>query len=418
MSVFDHIPMGRTGLDELYVWLDRFSADHQALIEKRNIGNSETGLDIPALFITDRSVPDEDKQTAVVTLGRHGQELGTRVIGAEIMAYLISDEAAQLRRNQLFIVVPVANPDGFVLNEFHSSRTGLTATEKAVFGPLFRDYPPDMVLDYHSLGQQGGPQTDTGDIEVIIPANTGSWAMDEQIHSLVALEMQRDCEAQGWPYDIHTLQEVATYFMRPETPWRVQEEKVFVLQQQDAGEVYDGYTNFTSAPAYRRWRSLVFGIEANHFGLGDAGAIAESGLAPFKALARFGQGRLGWQERPGYPVGLVHGDFRTSLRPVGRTVSERRTSRTELWSRRRDLAPLYRSMPDVDATVVKLGLRNGPALDCRLCVRVRSEAIAAVELNGRPVEYNTFTDDCSTYVSLELTLDRSGTEAVIRRQAG
>ena len=367
MSVFDHIPMGRTGLDELYARLDRIESDHPTLVKKQIIGASENGLDIPAFFITDPAVSAEDKQTAVVTLGRHGQELGTRVIGAEIMAYLVSDEAAQLRRNQVFIVVPVANPDGFVLNEFHSSRTGLTATEKAVFGPLFRTNPPDMVLDYHSLGQVGGPQTDTGDIEVIIPANTGTWAMDEQIHARVALEMQRDCEARGWPYDIHTLQEVAAYFMRPETPWRTQEEKVFVFQQQDAGELYDGYTNFTSAPAYRQWRSLVFGIEANHFGLGEAGVIADSGLAPFLALARFGQGRLGWQEHPGYPVGLVHGDFRTSLRPVGATVSDRRGSRTELWSRRRDLAPLYRSMPDEKTTAVKLGAAQRPARSIAGC---------------------------------------------------
>ena len=195
MTVFDHIPMGEEGLKEIYQWLDDWVAKNKNIAHKEVIGKSPDHRDIPAVFITNENVPNDDKQIAVITLGRHGQELGTRVVGPEIIHYLCRSDAEEIRKTQVVIVVPVVNPEGFVLNEFCSSRTSLTKAERLILGGLFKKFPPDMMMDFHSLGKSAGSKHDQGDMEVIIPANTTRWAMDEQIHQYIAREMQKAAES-------------------------------------------------------------------------------------------------------------------------------------------------------------------------------------------------------------------------------
>jgi hypothetical protein len=197
MAVFDHIPMGEGGLKEIYQWLGDWVAKNKGIVHKKVIGKSPDHWDIPAVFITNEVVPNDNKQIAVITLGRHGQELGTRVVGPEIIRYLCSSDAEEIRETQVVIVIPVVNPEGFVSNEFRSSRTSLTKTERLVLGGLFKVFPPDMMMDFHSLGKSAGSKYDQGDMEVIIPANTTRWAMDEQIHQYIAREMQKSAESEG-----------------------------------------------------------------------------------------------------------------------------------------------------------------------------------------------------------------------------
>jgi len=161
--------MGEEGLKEIYQWLDDWVAKNKSLARKEVIGKSPDHWDIPAIFITSEYVSNDDKQVAVITLGRHGQELGTRVVGPEIIRYLCSTDAEEIRKTQVVIVVPVVNPEGFVSNEFRSSMTSLTKTERLVLGGLFKEFPPDMMIDFHSLGKTAGSKYDRGDMEVIIP---------------------------------------------------------------------------------------------------------------------------------------------------------------------------------------------------------------------------------------------------------
>ena len=215
ISNFDQIPMGEKGLQDFYRWLDTFVAEHKTLVHKESIGTSEDGRDIPALFVTNRAIPNQDKQIAVVTLARHGSELGARVVGPEILNYLVSDRARKVRDTQLVIVVPVANPDGFARDSFNSSMYRLTKTERLSLGKLFSlksTYPPDMIIDYHSLGKVEGSKIDKGDLCAVIPANTTKWGMDEQIHQHVAQKMVQAAEDGGYPYEIHTLEDLAMYY--------------------------------------------------------------------------------------------------------------------------------------------------------------------------------------------------------------
>lgn len=427
MSVFKHIPMGKEGLEQMYRWLDDFVAEHKEIAHKKSIGTSQEHRDIPAVFLTNRAIPDDVKQIAVVTLARHGQELGTRVVGPEILNYLVSDEAKEVRDTQVVIVVPVVNPDGFVRNEFHSSMTSLTKTERLVLGELFKAYPPDMIIDFHSLGKEQGSKYDCGDMEVIIPANTTRWGMDEQIHQYVAQKMRDAAEAAGWPYEIHTLEDLAAYYFGGtkigNMPWTYLQEKVYLLHTQDFYDDYyipeeSGYTNYTCGPAYLTWHSLVFGMETNHHAL-SAEDIATSGMVPCRELLEMGSTRFPWEKDRGYPVNILQGDFRISIRPVGKNSADRRASRMRIWKERTHFSMPQREMPDQQTTVARVRyFGDDLPMQFALCLRMRRSPISSVTLAGRHLDFETFSDNCSTFLYIPVVMEHAGTVELIIKHPG
>jgi hypothetical protein len=423
MAIFTSMPTGENGLRELYSWYDAFVQANSQIVQKKVLGRSENqGWEIPALVVTDRSVPDQDKQTAVVTLARHGHEQGARVVGPEILNYLASEEARQVRQRQTVVVAPMLNPEGMLCEEFNSSMYGITDLEKKIFGALCAQYVPDMMIDYHSLGKTDGSKYDQGDMEVIIPANTTKWGMDEQIHRFVAEQMQRRAEEAGWPYEIHSLEDLsAYYFGAPDgrLPRSLLKEKVFLLQMQNPYEAYDipgsqpGYTNYTCAPAYMRWHTLVFGMETNHWAIGPDQGLGESGMIPCKALLEMGNARFPWEKDPGYPTNIICGDFRISVRPVGTTPGERRMSREKLWPERLYFDILKREMPDAETTTAEVRYTGGQLpLDFHLCLRMRQKTIRDVLVQDRRTSYETFEDSCSQYLMIPICMQQAGSVRV------
>jgi hypothetical protein len=430
MAVFDHIPMGEKGLKEVYRWLDGFVEENERIARKEVLGKSPDGWDIPAVFITSKDMPDDQKQIGVITAARHGQEFGARVVGPEILRFLASEEARKILDTQIVIVVPVVNPEGFVANEFCSSRTSLTKTERFTLGGLFRTYPPDMIIDYHSLGAENGSKFDTGDMEVILPANTTKWAMDEQIHLHVAQRMVDAAEEAGWPYEIHTLEDLATYYFGARElgnmPWTSLKEKMFLLHMQDFHDGYDipdeaalnrvtprsgqtSYTNYTCGPAYMKWHSLVFGMETNHGAIADAGHLAESGRVPCAALFKMGSSRFPWEKDTGYPVNILHGDFRVSIRPVGNNAAERRASRIRIWGERNRFNYPQREMIDLDTTLARVRyFGDDLPMEFALCLRMRQKNIHRVSTGGKGMDFEIFRDRCSTFVYIPIMMERAG----------
>jgi len=430
MAVFDHIPMGEKGLKEMYRWLDGFVEQNKRIAHKEVLGRSPDHWDIPAVFITNGDRADDHKQIAVVTAARHGQEFGARVVGPEILRYLAGEEARKILETQIVIVVPVVNPEGFVRNEFCSSMTSLTKTERLILGGLFRTYPPDMIIDYHSLGPESGSKYDIGDMEVILPANTTKWAMDEQIHLHVAQRMVDAAEEAGWPYEIHTLEDLAAYYFGAREPgnmpWTSLKEKTFLLHMQDSHDGYDipeeavsdtpgsvagktRYTNYTCGPAYIKWHSLVFGMETNHGAISDAGDLAESGMVPCAALLKMGSERFPWEKDPGYPVNILHGDFRVSIRPVGNNAAERRASRIRIWGERNRFNYPQREMIDLETTLARVRYFGDDfPMNFALCLRMRQKNIHSVSMGGKDIDFETFRDRCATFVYIPITMERAG----------
>jgi hypothetical protein len=421
MTVFDHMPMGEEGLKEIYSWVDNFVRDNSNIADKIVLGKSEDGKwDVPAVVVTNKSIPDAEKQIAIVTLARHGQERGARVVGPEILHYLAGNDAGGIRDRQKVVVVPIVNPIGVILDKFHSTLYGITDHEKRIFGNLCSSYVPDMMIDYHSLGKSDATRYDRGDMEVIIPANSSRWGMDEPIYQYVAGKMMEAAAAKGWPYEIHTLEDLNFYYFGdPDTgrlPQRYLQEKVFLLHIQNLYEHYDfppkkaGYTNYTNGPAYAKWHTLVFGVETNHWSIKVEDGLAESGAVPCQALLNMGNNRFPWEKDPGYPTNILVGDFRISIRPSGRNPGERRASREKIWNERFNFDVLRREMlDDPEVTLAEVGyLGESVPLAFDLCLRMRQKTIKKVLVGERETPFETFKDDCSTFVSIPVSLEKAG----------
>lgn len=364
---------GFPSLDEIYEKLDRFVDEHPDVARAESLGASTDGLDVKAVHVTDADVDEADKEVAMVVCGRHGNELGTRFVGQAVLEWLASEEGAETRRRQLVVVVPVANPDGCVREEFHAPNDGLSETEQKTIAALADRLRPDAVVDIHSFGSV------RADIQSVITANTKRTGEDVFIHYRIACEMAAEAQRAGYPCNAYQL------------PPR------------------DGYNNFFCGPCYERFHSLVFGMEVNHGSLSPSEA-AESGAAMIASLLRAGNVRWPWQGTSGYPSRILAGDFFTSIRPLGDVAAERRESRCAIWQKHADFQFVSREMlkPNVFRAVVEYpaeGIDGGFAL----CCRFRGERKpGSARLNGQDVEAKLFMDNCSTYIAVEV---RSSSES-------
>ena len=328
-----------------------------------SLGKSPEGRDVLAVEVTDRAVRPEDKQVAIIVCGRHGGELGTRAVGAALLEWLASDIAAETRQRQRVVVVPVANPDGCVREEFHAPRDALSELEQRTILALAERLTPDAVVDVHSLGGS--------DVEAVIAAHTGRCAVDEMIHHRLAAEMALAAAEKGYPFDVE-------------------------------GVPFDAsYNNFFCGACYDRFHSVAFGMEVNHLTLTPAEA-GESAVAAIAGLLETGNRRLGWQDEAGYPNQVLIGNFSCSIRPAGADAQQRRRSRAEIWQNRTAFAPMKRAMPDpstLKATVSHAGY--SPPCSWSICCRLRGEpALRSIHLNGQEPEHRIFRDECSTFVSV------------------
>ena len=357
---------GFPSFDEIYRLVDRFVAKNADIAHSDALGVSEEGREIKAVYVTDKSVPASEKQVAIVVCGRHGNELGQRVVGNALLEWLSSAEGAETRRRQLVIVVPVANPDGCVRNEFLAPHDGLSRVEQNTIAALAQRHQPDAVIDVHSLKHT--------DVEAILTANTSDAGEDIFVHRMLAKNMAESAARQGYPFLIESV------------------------------DLAGGYNNFFSGMCYERFHSIAFGMEVNHGSLGPREA-AESGVAAIKALLDAGNIRHPWELYTGYPNSILAGDFFSSVRAVGRNPAERRASRSELWQHRKSFAPLKRVVLD-DGTINVVAAYSGEPLSCGFSMTCRTRGFpesAKARLNGEPVDVScTYRDNCSTYVCVDI----------------
>ena len=208
------------------------------------------------------------------------------------------------------------------------------------------------------------------------------------------------------------------YFGEPtgRLPQRYLQEKVFLLHIQNAYEHYDtvdtlpGYTNYTCGPAYHRWHTLVFGMETNHWAIKPEEGLGESGMIPCKALLEMGNHRFSWEKDPGYPTNILCGDFRISIRATGNNPGERRISREKIWNERGNFDILKREMlEDPETTLAEVGyMGDNLPIEFELCLRMRQKNIKEVFWEDKKVDFFTFSDKCSTYVSIPMSLQKPG----------
>ncbi|MCD6404249.1 MAG: hypothetical protein J7M19_00305 [Planctomycetes bacterium] len=360
---------GYPSLDEIHDRVDDFVASNGRIARLIPTAPSEEGRRVPAVAITDPRTPDDDKEVALVVCGRHGNELGTRTVGLEMLGFLAGEAAALIRGRLNVVVVPVANPDGCVRAQFHAPSDGLSPTEIAALVPLAHSLQPDAVVDIHSLGQS--------DIEAVITANTSPGGIDDRVHNALA---ERMCEA------------------------ACREGFCFTVESVAGG----GYNNFFAGWCYDEFHSTVFGMEVNHAALspGQAGA---SGRAAVVGLLVEGTKTFTGERYPGFPNRVVAGDEGFAVRASGETAAARRASRASLWRAARGRGSVKRRFEDgvvVCSAAVPVDEPLEAALSCR--VRVAARRIAGVTLSGSEVKWEAVERPCQTDVFVDTALEGDG----------
>jgi hypothetical protein len=357
-------------LEDIYRRLDDLAKRHPELVRIKVLGKSAEGRDVLAVHVTDPDTPSELKQVAVVICGRHGNELGTRVVGPAVLEWLLSDGGVETRRRQQVVIVPVANPDGCVREEFHAPSRHLSELERNTIVTLVCAHRPDAIIDVHSFGESDA------DLQAIVTGNNSGEGEDLPIYHAVAARMIEAAARRGYPFLLHTEKR------------------------------NEGYNNFIAGYCYDHFHTLAFGMEVNHHALTPQEA-AESAVAVISALLSEGNARPPWGAAVGYPTGILKGDLFTSVRPAGRSAAERRWSRATIWGKRKLFYVGQRTTPDARTLIVAAGFSgcSTDASSCSftLCCRLRGfPTTIGVRLNGREAEVRTFTDACSTFASVDI----------------
>lgn len=361
--------------------ISKLSANNPGTVDLHSLGLSAEGRHINAVYITDKGVPLAEKEIAVVMGLRHGDEVGVVSAVSSLLDWLVSQKGENTRSRQLVIVIPVANPDGFVKREFGVPRDRISEIEKTVILPLILGCQADMILDIHSL--------DRGDLEAVITGHTTHLGEDDLIHGIAACRMVEGAAEAGYPYVSHALgvQSLAPWLSTPRPPRNASA----------------SYNNWVCAPAYEQLHSLVIGMEVNSFSLNDD-ECGNSGLAAIVPLLELGNTRSSWEYAPGYPNRILRGNMLISLRAAGQSAAERRKSRAELWQKREFFSDPVKIMPTTHSVQASIEYSGEPLSNAfSICCRIRGKPdIKNIRLNGIKTDYYTATDNCSSFVFVDV----------------
>jgi len=374
-------------LVEIERYLDELEEKYSHIVKLQSIGKSSGGRNIKAVLITDNDISESDKEVAIVMGLRHGDEIGVVPAVIKVLDWLVSDDGKITRERQKVIVIPVVNPDGFIKQEFGAPREVISKDEEEIIVPFILAQEADMVLDVHSL--------DRGDIEAIITGHTLHEGEDDFIHGFAAAKMLAGAADHGYPYVLHMLG------IQSRTPWH--------STPRMAGYESSTYNNWVCAPVYEKMHTLVLGMEVNSYSLNEE-ECGKSGLAAIRPLIKLGNIRSPWECTAGYPNRIIKGNMHISLRATGSNAEEYRKSRIELWQKREYFTEPVRLLPTLTQIKAKTKF-SGEKLSSpfALCCRLHGNPeIKQVTLNRKVCDYRASSDNCSTFVFVDVQSAKTG----------
>ncbi|MBN1346007.1 MAG: hypothetical protein JXQ73_25190 [Phycisphaerae bacterium] len=351
-----------------------WSQKHSDRLVVEEVGKSAEGMPIFLLSITDRSVPDNDKQVCLISSLHGGPERSGTTTILHLTEWLLSDdsEAAEVRRKQIVLLMPIINPNAFFVTDRFGNAHGIDpytgsgpknwdlktmtfmAADKSpeimAFLSVIDRYQPEVNADIHGIGLQEYPEDKLGERRMY--------------------QGQTMFEITGSAYSNYTL--------RP-WDWRVTEAMIaagkaagygsdrFEADAQqcfwgpDAQPIADRFwlgrpRFYTAQVAYAKYHTMVMACEVGW---------EESGVARLKGLLRIGNNV--WEGEPiaGYPVDRVKSFCGHFVAAWGQTADERRRSRVELWNRQGafTMAMLYPQTDGRDTFVCAVGREADKRLD-------------------------------------------------------
>ncbi|QDV26389.1 alpha/beta hydrolase fold domain-containing protein [Aureliella helgolandensis] len=342
-------PMHRLTWQEYAGTLQFWESTYPQWVTLESRGLSGQNMPVYLVRITDRDVADEDKQICLITTLHCGPERTGTSGALTFIEWMLSDDplAAETRRRQIILVMPVVNPVAL----FHTDRWGnehgvesyvgrdrkgkawdvetLTirnpqeAPELMAVLSVVDEYQPEIHADFHGTGLQeyrpdqlGTRQTYHGQIMTEITGSAYSNSALRPWDWRVTEAMIDTGNAAGFPSDRFEADAQRTFWGSELNPL--------------AKKVWPGKPMFYSQHySYAKYHTMLCTQEV---------AWEQSIVARMKGLLRIGNRVWNDERQPSYPVNrLKHfvGHFVTAY---GNTASERRKSRVELWSQQSQFA--------------------------------------------------------------------------------
>lgn len=368
-------PLHRLTSQEYKMTLDFWGEKYADILEIEKIGKSD-GETLYLLKITDRNVPDDDKQIALFTCLHGGPERSGTTSILKLTEWLLSNEqeAIDTRKNQIVLVIPIILPksyfetDSFLNTNKIDPYTGggisnwdlNTLTYKKLdevpeieaFIGVVDKYKPEAHLDLHGTGLQEYSEEQK----------------EESNHQ--SYRGQTMFEVSGMAY--------SNSLLRP-WDWRITEAMVKAgveagfptdrgeadAQQshwgpgwnQVSGKVWRGRPQFYTAQySYLKYHTIVGCLE---------NSWEQSGVARSIGLLRIGNNIWDGENKNGYPVNRVLPFLGKYVTSWGQNTSEMRQSRVELWDKQVGFSPgiLYPETEGLETFVVGLTKKGNEMLD-------------------------------------------------------
>lgn len=297
--------------------LKHWEAEGHATYALEVLGNSVEGRAVYAVTMTDPTVPDEDKEHALVTALHAGIERGAPATVMSIIEWFLSSDprAADILRRQVVVFLPLVDPDRYEKGHFTPIYTEWNAEgplkpeevpEGVYVQRVFDRFQPDLHADIHGTSL---------DFEKYIMFESSGAAYSNNAvrpyHREIIRLMDEAALAAGYPMD---------------------------TGESDAERQF--YGPGVSAMAHKSWygqpRYYAATYLYDHFHtLVSATEVAweASGLVRHQRLLAVGNERWPGYYYPGYPNGVIMGNTHAQLMAYGATASARRASRVELWNR-------------------------------------------------------------------------------------
>jgi len=308
--------------------LRAWAADLPGRVCLEELGCTAAGRPLLALRISDAATGDEDKEHVLITANHAGARERTATTGVLSLArWLLGDEAlaAEIRRRQVVVCMPVGVPDSYEQELGVQNAHGLNpCNDWTLDGPVDADHHPEGVAVQELMDRyQPEVHSDYHGLDLTFPGhmsieNTGgsygSSSLRPYHHRLVQL-MDEAALQEGYPSDLQE-QDGERLLWGPDL-------------EPMADKLWSGRPRvFAGMYCYRRYHSLVLHSEVYW---------ERSGFLKHRRLLQAGNEVWPGEAHAGYPTRVVAVQGFNLLAAYGATAAARRRSRVELWNRQEHL---------------------------------------------------------------------------------
>ena len=378
--VWEQGPLHQLTLKEYEVTLDHWKAKHKDRLIVEHVGESAEKVGIYLMRISD-DVDNEkallDKQHALISCLHGGPERSGTTTAMTLIEWLLGDsrEAAEVRKHQVVLVMPIINPYAyFVTDRFGNSQkldpyTGgktsswdyetLThkfldkSSELAAFLKVVDRYQPEIHLDLHGTGLQDYPKG--------VMDRLGDKRQRYRGQTMSEITASASSNFSLRPWDWRVTERMIAAGMRegfPSFRSEADAQRLFVgFGMHSDGQFWRGRPQFYTAHyGYARYHTMLACLEIGW---------EASGEARSRGLLEMGNEMGADQFHKGYPVDRCKGFIGRSITAYGTTAAERRRSRTELWQKQSRMSHgiLYPQTAGRDTYLVGLTDEGNKLLD-------------------------------------------------------